>query len=177
MVSHAHTLGGKKDGSRLPSGRGSPEFCGVFGVLPARLCRTFQIVISLLKKCSAEPQRFCRTLGAKPNSSGAANSSPKSGRFARAVSGESFRKESENSRRLWLFPGSVRGFPRKTPGKSRENCWKISPESRNATNSRISGTGKGKPAGKVGSTLPGTLSPPSGRGCFLKSTVSLLGFF
>ena len=59
---------------------------------------------------------------------------------------------SENSRRLWLFPGSVRGFSRKTPGKSQEN---LSTESRNATNSRISGTGKGKPAGNLGSTLPG----------------------
>ena len=62
---------------------------------------------------------------------------------------------SENSRRLWLFPGSVRGFSGKTPGKSWENCWKIFPESQNATNSRISGTGKGKPAGNLGSTLPG----------------------
>ena len=35
--------------------------------------------------------------------------------------------------------GCVRGFPRKTPGKSRENCWKIFTEPRNATNSRISG--------------------------------------
>ena len=61
---------------------------------------------------------------------------------------------SENSRRLWLFLGSVRGFSRKTPGKSRENCWNIFPEAPNATNSRISGTGKGKPAGNLGSTLP-----------------------
>ena len=49
--------------------------------------------------------------------------------------------------------GSVRGFSRKTPGKSRENCWKNVPESRNATNSRISGTGKGEPARNLGSTL------------------------
>ena len=63
--------------------------------------------------------------------------------------------KSENSRRLWLFVGCVRGFPRKTPGKSRENCWKKIPESRNATNSMISGTGKGKPAANLGSTLPG----------------------
>ena len=55
---------------------------------------------------------------------------------------------------LWLFPGSVRGFPRKTPGKSRENCWKTFPESRNATDPRISGTGKGKPDVNLGSTLP-----------------------
>ena len=44
---------------------------------------------------------------------------------------------------------------RKVPGKFRENCWKIFPESPNATNSWISGTGKGKPAGNLGSTLPG----------------------
>ena len=31
---------------------------------------------------------------------------------------------SENSRRLWLFLGSVREFWRKVPGKFRENCWK-----------------------------------------------------
>ena len=62
---------------------------------------------------------------------------------------------SENSRRLWLFPVCVRQFPRKTPAKSRENCRKMFPESRNATNSRISGTGKGKLAGNLGSTLPG----------------------
>ena len=29
-------------------------------------------------------------------------------------------QNSENSRRLWLLPGSARGFSRKTPGKSRE---------------------------------------------------------
>ena len=39
---------------------------------------------------------------------------------------------SENSRRLWLFPGSVWGFPRKTPGKPQENCWKVRPEAANA---------------------------------------------
>ena len=61
---------------------------------------------------------------------------------------------SENSRRLWLFPGSVRGFSRKTPGKPREIAGKLFPESRNAINSRISGTGKGKPAGNLGPTLP-----------------------
>ena len=74
--------------------------------------------------------------------------------------------QSENSRRLWLFPGSFRGFRRKTPGKSQENCWKIFPESRNAINSRILGTGKGNPAGNLGSTLSWTLSPPSVRGVF-----------
>ena len=71
---------------------------------------------------------------------------------------------SENSRRLWLFPGSVRGFPRKTPGKSQENCWKILPESQTATNSRISGTGKGKPVGNLGSTQPGSCPQPSVQG-------------
>ena len=74
-------------------------------------------------------------------------------------------KQSENSRRLWLFPGSCRGFPRKTPGKSREKCWKNVPESRNATNSRISGTGKGKPAGHLGSMLAGPC-PTFHAGCF-----------
>ena len=39
---------------------------------------------------------------------------------------------SETSRRLWRFLGSVRGFPRKTPGKSCKNRWKAFPESQNA---------------------------------------------
>ena len=51
--------------------------------------------------------------------------------------------------------GCVRGFSRKTPGKSRENCWINFPKSRTATNSRISDTGKSKPAGNPGSVLPG----------------------
>ena len=85
--------------------------------------------------------------------------------------------KSENSRRLWLFPGSVRGFPRKPPGKSRENCWKIFPGSRNAINSRISGTGKGKPAGNLGSTLPGPC-PHLPCGVFFEiDSSSLLEFF
>ena len=85
-------------------------------------------------------------------------------------------QDSQNSRRLWLFPGSVRGFSRKTPGKSRENCWKIFPESRNATNSRIWGTGKGQPAGNLGSTLPGP-RPHLPCGMFLKSTVPAFSSF
>ena len=84
---------------------------------------------------------------------------------------------SENSRRLWLFPGSVRGFSRKTPGKSRENCWKMFPESRNATNSGISGTGKGEPAENLGSTLPGPC-PHLLCGVFFEiDSSSLLEFF
>ena len=83
---------------------------------------------------------------------------------------------SENSRRLWLFPGSVRGFPRKTPGKSRENCRRISPEAPNATNSRISGTGKGKPAGNLWSTLPGPC-PHLPCGVFFKSPVPAFSSF
>ena len=54
--------------------------------------------------------------------------------------------------------GVCSGVPEEgTLGKSRENCWKMFPESQNATNSGILGTGKGKPAGNLanGSTLPG----------------------
>ena len=80
---------------------------------------------------------------------------------------------SEKSRRLWLFPGSVRGFSRKTPGKSRENRWKMFPETWSATNSRLSGTGKGKPAGNLWSTLPG---PCPHLPCGIDSS-SLLEFF
>ena len=85
---------------------------------------------------------------------------------------------SENSRRLWLFPGSVRGFSRKTLGKPRENSRKLFPESRNATNSGISGTGKGKPAGNLFlSTLPGP-RPHLPCGVFSEmDSSSLLEFF
>ena len=87
---------------------------------------------------------------------------PGTKKLQRRVKNEpNFQTGSENSRRLWLFPGSVRGFARKTSGKSQENCWKNCPELPNATNSRISGTGKGKPAGNLGSTLPGPCPPPS----------------
>ena len=74
--------------------------------------------------------------------------------------------KSENSRRLWLFLGSLREFWRKVPGKFRENCWKKFPESPNATNSRISCTGKGKPRREPWVHTAGTLSPPSLRGVF-----------
>ena len=82
-----------------------------------------------------------------------------------------------NSRRLWLFAGSVQGFSRKTSGKARENCWKNCPEPRNATNSGNSGTGKGKPAGNLGSTLPGPC-PHLPCGVFFEiDRSSLLEFF
>ena len=83
------------------------------------------------------------------------------------------RNHSENSRRLWLFPGSVRGFfaqenSGKVPVKLLENSAR---HSRNATNSRISGTGKGKPAGNLG--CPHLLC-----GVFVKiDSSSLLEFF
>ena len=47
-------------------------------------------------------------------------------------------------------------------------------ESRHATNSRILGTGKGKPAGNLGSTLSG---PCPHLLCFLKSTVPAFSSF
>ena len=73
--------------------------------------------------------------------------------------------------------GGLRGFPRKTPGKSQENSWKSFPEASNATNSRISGTGKGKPAGNLGLTLPGP-GPHLPCGVFFEiDSSSLLEFF
>ena len=84
---------------------------------------------------------------------------------------------SENSRRLWLFPGSAREFWRKVAGKSRENCWKKFPELRNATNSRISGTVKGKPAGNLGLTLPGPCPNLPCRVLFEIDSSSLPEFF
>ena len=86
-------------------------------------------------------------------------------------------KDSENSKRLWPFLGSVRGFSRKTPGKSRENCRIILPESRSATNSRILGTGKGKPAGNLGATLPGSCAHLPCGILFEIDSSSLLEFF
>ena len=52
----------------------------------------------------------------------------------------------------------------------------IFPESRNATNSRISGARKGEPAGNLGSTLPGPC-PHLPCGVFLKSTVPAFSSF
>ena len=63
---------------------------------------------------------------------------------------------------LWVFLGSLREFWGKVPGKLLEK----NPESRNALNSRISGTGKRKPAANIGSTLPWNLCRPSVRGIF-----------
>ena len=58
--------------------------------------------------------------------------------------------------------------------------WEIAgffPESPNAANSRISGTGKGKPAGNLGSTLPGPC-PHLPCGVFFEiDSSSLLEFF
>ena len=59
-----------------------------------------------------------------------------------------FQKTREGCGCFWGLYGS-------SAGKFRENCWIIFPESRNALNCRISGTGKGKPAENLGSTLPG----------------------
>ena len=72
---------------------------------------------------------------------------------------------SKNSRRLWLFLGSVRGFVREVEGKFWEECWKIFPESPNALNSRISGTGQGKPAANLGANWLGFV-PTFRVGCF-----------
>ena len=52
------------------------EFCGTFGVLQGFLLKGC-IVENLLKNSHTEPQRFCRTAGAKPSFSGPATSSPK----------------------------------------------------------------------------------------------------
>ena len=46
------------------------------------------------------------------------------------------------------------GVPEENSGKIAGKLLEIFPESRNASNSRIWGTGKGKPAANLGSTLP-----------------------
>ena len=73
--------------------------------------------------------------------------------------------------------GCFRGLFRGSRGKLQENRWKIFPESRNATNTRASGTGKGKPAGNLGPTLPGPC-PHLPCGVFFEiGSSSLLEFF
>ena len=72
-----------------------------------------------------------------------------------------------------LFGGS-RGILRESPGKI---AGKLFPESRNATNSGISGTRKGQPAGNLGTTLPGP-RPNLPCGMFFEiDSSSLLEFF
>ena len=74
-----------------------------------------------------------------------------------------------------ILAGVLEESPGKIPGKLLENC---SPESPNATNSRISGTGKGKPAGNLGSPHCRDLVPTFRAGCFLKkSTVPAFSSF
>ena len=81
--------------------------------------------------------------------------------------------DSENSRRLWLFPDLFGG----SGGKFRENRWKICPKSRNALISRAWARRKGKPAANLRSTLPGTLSTSSVRDVFFAiDSYSLLEF-
>ena len=65
---------------------------------------------------------------------------------------------------------------RKVPGKFGKTAGKNFPESPNATNSRISGTGKGKPAGNLGSTLPGPFPHLLCRVFFEIDSSSLLEF-
>ena len=60
-----------------------------------------------------------------------------------------------NSRRLWLFPGSVQEFWGKVPGRLRENCWKIFPNREMLQILRFRAPGK--------ANLPETLGP---RGVF-----------
>ena len=69
--------------------------------------------------------------------------------------------------------GICLGVPGKIPGKLREQKFL---NRKMLYISRTSGTGKGKPAGDLGSTLPGTLSQPSVQGVFLKSTVTAFSF-
>ena len=68
--------------------------------------------------------------------------------------------------------GVCSGVPEKKSGKVPAPLLEKFPELRNATNSKISVTGKGKPAKNLGSTLPGFC------GVFLENdSASLLEFF
>ena len=65
-------------------------------------------------------------------------------------------------------PENIRGFSGKTLGRRFPNrTWSCG----------ILGIGKGKPAANLGWTLPWTLSPPSVRGVFLRSSVTTFSFF
>ena len=60
---------GRKEAGPQTTGPGCPpsssEFCETFGVLQEGSAETFHIATSLLKKSSAEPQRFCRPFGSQ----------------------------------------------------------------------------------------------------------------
>ena len=68
--------------------------------------------------------------------------------------------------------GVLQENSRKVPGKLLVKFCRIA----KCTNSMISGTGKGKPAGNLGSTLP-DLVPTFRAACFLKSTVPAFSSF
>ena len=72
--------------------------------------------------------------------------------------------------------GVCSGVLEESSGKSRKKRRKNLPESRNATNSRILGTGKGEPAGNLGSTLPGPCPHLPCR-VFFESTVPAFSSF
>ena len=72
--------------------------------------------------------------------------------------------------------GVCLGVPEENSGKAPGNSWKCLAGAPNAVNSRISGTRKGKPAGNLGSTLPGPC-PQVPCGAFLKSTVPAFSSF
>ena len=74
---------------------------------------------------------------------------------------------------FWDLLGVPEENSGKVPGKLLGKC----SESQNATNSRISGNGKGKPVGNLGSSLPGPC-PHLPCGVFLEiDSSSLLEFF
>ena len=74
------------------------------------------------------------------------------------------------------FRGLFGGSRGKLPGSPRKIAGKFFPNSRNATNSRISGTGKGKHAGNLCPHCR-DLVPTFRAGCFLKSTVPAFSSF
>ena len=72
--------------------------------------------------------------------------------------------------------GVCSGVPEENSGKVTGKLpEKNVPESQHATNSRISGTGKGKPSGNLGSTLPRPCSHLPSRGVFFFAIDSSMG--
>ena len=84
---------------------------------------------------------------------------------------------SEISRRLWLFPGSLGGFSRNSRGSPAKIAGKF-PELQMLQMLRFRGTRKGKPAGNLGSKLPGPCPTfCAGSLKFSKSTVPAFSSF
>ena len=77
-----------------------------------------------------------------------------------------------------MFVGCVRGFSRKTPGKSKETCWISFPESQNARKKQDFGHRELQTCREPGVDIALDLVPAFCAGCFFESdSYSLLRFY